>query len=98
MRNCEWCGEYKKVRKEYMPNGDGHQWTVWPAMISYDYVCKDCFDANNILLNEKEEKRKAREIKKMAEWKKQRDELLEKDSISCGKVVLLSEIERKVQT
>ena len=95
MRNCEWCGEYKKVRK--FNTSSGRHWPIlsycafpMPWIFAFDYVCKKCNDAAKLVSKDNDEKlmaeAKEKEEKEKKAWIKQRDELLEKDSIkSRGK-------------
>lgn len=80
MKECYYCGELKKVRKESMdPLGAGNclEW-IGSRLISYIWICKDCDIAQQLLREHMLEEKKRKESIERKKWVTLRDKLLKK--------------------
>jgi hypothetical protein len=86
MNKCDYCGEYKKVRKKYSNYylGDTPRKHEEKSIfgigsscnISYDYICEDCDKALKIEHKQFLIKQESREKEIQKEWIKERNKLL----------------------
>jgi len=76
MNKCDYCGEYKKVRREMF--GLNHFELRFPTY-SFNYICEDCDKAKNIVEKIKKEKLLELKEKEKKDWIKKRDKLLKEN-------------------
>ena len=76
MNNCDYCGEYKKVRKKFTFNGE-HLYTENLSVMFFKYVCKECDLALRKLEYTDLIQEQKNKVKKQKNWIKLRDKILE---------------------
>ena len=77
MKNCDYCGEYKKVRKEYSFLGSRYE---IGSCLGYNFICEDCDKARKIILEKELEDKKKKEEKRQKSWIKTRNKILEENN------------------
>jgi len=75
MNNCDYCGEYKKVKKEWDIFSGEHN-AKYPSIFPFNYICEDCDKALKIKEKESINEEIKNKIKKQQDWIKERDKIL----------------------
>lgn len=79
MKNCDYCGEYKKVREKLSLNVIGNHINTGDPCYTFDYICEECDIYEKHLQNKKIEQYKKNRIGKQKDWIKKRDAFLGRD-------------------
>lgn len=77
MKICDYCGEYKKVRKKFLLYGGRHRKFLGAfGFYEFNYCCKECSDAISIKCKIVEKEFLQEEKTKKEKWIRERNKLL----------------------
>jgi glutaredoxin len=78
MNKCDYCGEYKKVRKEFCSIMEANHFPIYLlfGIFPFNYVCQDCAKAKSIQNKKYIELAELEKRKEQLEWIKERNKIL----------------------